>query len=330
MKRQLRLLALSILLILSLSASAHAKMVMNLGYASSPDSIYGVIADKFAELVKTYSDGKMIVKVRSNGQLGSEDEAFKALQFGTLDFHVITDANISPHFGLMDAFTLPYIFANRTNAYTIFDGPIGDEFKAALKKETNVWLLDFGFIEYRDFYNSVRPIKTTADLKGIKIRVPKNEVMLGAWKAWGASPMPIAWSETATALQTGVVQGGDNGTSIIKSQKFYELCKYYSVLERFGTTTPIFASGKLMDRMTPEQREIIVRAGHDSAMYQRREMERRETETRRFLVEAGGMVQTPVDRAEFIKLAQAFHQEYMADRSDAFKSFVHRVVDAQK
>lgn len=322
-------LVLSALMLICVANTAQAKVVINLGYASSPDSIYGVIADKFAELVQEYSDGEMIVKVRSNGQLGTEDEAFKAMQFGTLDMHVITDSNISPHFSLMDAFSLPYVFTSRENAYHIFDGPLGDEFKTKLREETGVWLLSFGFREYRDFYNSVRPIETMADLKGIKIRVPKNEVMLGAWKAWGAAAMPIAWSETATALQTGVVEGGDNGTSIIKSQKFYELANNISVLEHFGTTTPIFASGKLMENLNEEQRQIILKAGKDSAQYQREEMGRRESETRKFLV-ANGMVLTETDRTDFIRVAQNFNAEYTKDRSPEFKNFLSRVIAAQK
>lgn len=320
----------SILFMFILASSVQAKVVINLGYASSPDSSYGVLASKFAELVNDYSKGDMVVKVRSNGQLGAEDEAFKALQFGTLDMHVITDSNISPHFGLMDAFALPYIFTNRANAYKVFDSPIGEEFKEKLRKETGVWLLSFGFIEYRDFYNSVRPIKTVADVKGLKIRVPKNEVMLGAWKAWGAAAMPIAWSETATALQTGVVKGGDNGTSMIKSQKFYELCKNFTVLEHFGNTTPIFASGKFMDSITQAQRDIILKAGKESALYQREEMGRREAITRKFLVEKGGMVLTEVDRSGFIRIAREFNKKYMADRSDEFKTFIDRVVSAQQ
>lgn len=324
-----RTLVLSTLLLICVAAQAQAKVVINLGYASSPGSIYGVIADKFAELVTEYSNGDMIVKVRSNGQLGTEDEAFKAMQFGTLDMHVITDSNVSPHFDLMDAFSLPYVFTSRENAYKVFDGPLGEEFKNELREETGVWLLSFGFREYRDFYNSVRPINTMADLKGIKIRVPKNEVMLGAWKAWGAAAMPIAWSETATALQTGVVDGGDNGTSIIKSQKFYELANNISVLEHFGTTTPIFASGKFMDGITEDQRQIIVKAGKESAQYQRDEMARRESETRKFLVE-NGMVLTDTDRTDFIATAQKFNAEYTKDRSPEFKDFLARVVAAQK
>ena len=132
-------------------------VVINLGYAAAEGSSYAVLADKFEELAEEYSGGSIDVKVRCCGQLMGEDEAFKAMQLGTVDMHVITGNNISPHFPLMDAFVLPYIFEDKAHAYRVLEGEVGQNFAGQLHEATGVHLLTFGFVGDRDFYNSRNP-----------------------------------------------------------------------------------------------------------------------------------------------------------------------------
>ncbi len=87
-------------------------VTINLGYAAAETSTYAILADKFAELAEKCSNGSLDVKVRCCAQLGTEDEAFKTMQLGTVDMDIITGNNVSPHFLLMDAFVLPYTFQN--------------------------------------------------------------------------------------------------------------------------------------------------------------------------------------------------------------------------
>jgi len=114
------------------------------------------------------------VKIRCCNQISSEDEGFKAMQLGTVDGFFITANNVSPHWPLMDVTVLPYVFQNKEHLERVVDGPVGDFMKQRLQADTSVHLLTFGPALYRDFYNSVRPINTMADMKGLKIRVPKN------------------------------------------------------------------------------------------------------------------------------------------------------------
>ena len=192
-------------------------VVINLGYAAAEGSSYAVLADKFEELAEDYSGGSIDVKIRCCGQLMGEDEAFKAMQLGTIDMHVITGNNISPHFPLMDAFVLPYIFEDKDHAYRVLEGEVGESLSQSLLDATGVHLLTYGFVGDRDFYNSRNPITNMEDMAGLKVRVPKNQVMIDTFKEFGAAPIPLPWADTPTALQTGTVEGADNGTSFIKS-----------------------------------------------------------------------------------------------------------------
>ncbi|MBN2567907.1 MAG: TRAP transporter substrate-binding protein [Deltaproteobacteria bacterium] len=322
----------SVLFILMFSSGfAYAgKVTVNLGYAGAEGCVYSVLADEFEVLAEKYSNNTIDVKVRCCTQLATEDEAFKAMQLGTVDMYIITSNNISPHFPLMDAFVLPYIFQNKEHTYKILNGPIGKDFAEQLRKATGVYLLTYGFVGHRDFYNSVRPINSMADMKGIKIRVPKNQVMIETFRAFGAAPIPLAWAETPTALQTGTVQGADNGTSFIKSQKFYELADNLAILEHFSYFSPLFASPRVMKKFSAEQKQAILRAAEEAGNYHRDKMQKEVSEIREFLKTTGGMTTTYPDKAEFIKAALTVQDKYMADKGDDFKSLVKAIREAAK
>jgi tripartite ATP-independent transporter DctP family solute receptor len=315
----------------AISAQA-ADVTINLGYAASETSAYAVLADKFEELAEEYSSGTVDVKVRCCGQLMNEDEAFKALQLGTVDMFIITDANISPHFPLMDAFVLPYIFQNKEHAYSVLEGEIGQEFVDKFHEATGVHLLTFGFVGDRDFYNSIRPISNVEDMSGIKVRVPKNRVFIETYQEFGASPIPMPWADTPTALQTGAVDGGDNGTEFIKSQKFYEYMPYISALEHFNYTTPLLASSRLMKSLNDDQRDAVIRAAKDAGLYHKETLTQGVKDVREFLTTEGkgGMSSAEIDKTGFIAAGLRVQDRYAAEQSDDFQTLIQDIREVAK
>ena len=311
-------------LVLGGGTAGAADLTINLGYAAANTSSYAVLADKFEELAEKYSDGSIDVKVRCCAQLLTEDEAFKAMQLGTVDMYIITGNNVSPHFPLMDAFVLPYIFQSKDHAYRVLEGDVGRDFAEQLKAATRVHLLTYGFVGDRDFYNSRQPIKTMADMKGLKVRVPKNQVMIDTFKEFGAAPIPLAWADTPTALQTGTVDGADNGTSFIKSQKFYEIMPYFTQLEHFSYMSPLFASPRMMDRLTDAQKEAVLKAAVDAGVFHKEEMSRQISEIRAFLTTEGqgGMQTTDFDKSDFIAAGQRVQDRYADEKGDDFRNLL--------
>lgn len=304
--------------------AALAETTMNLGWATPLDNVYGAFAVKFKELAEEYTDGEIEVKLRPSGQIGGEDEAFKALQLGTIDGYLISGNNVAPHFPLMDLFALPYIFQGPEHAEAVFDSDVGDYLKEELYKRTKVHLLSFNRFVYRDMYNTEHPIETLADLEGLKVRVPKNEVMLRTWRAFGAEPVPLAWSETPTALQTGTIDGGDNGTEVILSMKFYEFADYLTILETFGGSTPLFVSDRFMSKLDEEETAAVKRAAAEAEAYQRELFERATDVVRDKLVESGMAITYP-DKAEFIEVAMTVQDEIAAERDEEFKDLLVRI-----
>ena len=305
-------------------AKADDDVVINIAYAGTEDSTYGI----FTSLFKKYAENRVpgvIIKPRCCASLITEDEAFKALQLGTVDMAIITGNNVSPHYPLWDAFVLPYIFRDRNHGYRVLDNDVGSEFRSAFEEKTAVRILAWGNIVYRDFYNTVRPINKMADMAGIKIRVPKNKVMIDTFQAFGAAPIPLPWSETPPALQTGTVQGGDNGTTFIKTLKFYEIAPHLAILEHFAAFAPLFASDRLMSKLSPEQREGLRQAGRETDLEYRQAMVKQIADVHKFLAEEGGMKVTHPDRADFLVAAQKVQDAWLADKGDDFTRLVSAI-----
>ncbi|MEO1557489.1 MAG: TRAP transporter substrate-binding protein [Pseudomonadota bacterium] len=307
--------------VMALPATA-ADLTMNVGFGAPEESLYGRFGKIFEEKAEEYTNGSVDVKLRCCNQISSEDEAFKAMQLGTVDGFFITANNVSPHWPLMDVTVLPYIFQNKEHLAKVLDGDVGQMMKDKLQADTSVHMLAFGPALYRDFYNSVRPVNSMADMDGLKVRVPKNEVMIATFEAFGANPVPLAWSETPTALQTGTVDGGDNGTSFIRDMKFYEFEPHLVILEHFVAFAPLFASDNFMKKLSDEQREQIMRAANDAGAEFAQQVATETEEVRNWLATEGGMARTDPDKTDFVEAAKGVQAQFAEERGAEFVELV--------
>lgn len=305
--------------------AAAADLTMNVGFGAPEESLYGRFGKIFEEKAEEYTNGSIDVKLRCCNQISSEDEAFKAMQLGTVDGFFITANNVSPHWPLMDVTVLPYIFQNKEHLAKVLDGEVGQMMKEKLQADTSVHMLAFGPALYRDFYNSVRPVNSMADMEGLKIRVPKNEVMIATFEAFGANPVPLAWSETPTALQTGTVDGGDNGTSFIRDMKFYEFEPHLVILEHFVAFAPLFASDNFMKKLSNEQREQILRAANDAGAEFAQQVASETEEVRNWLATEGGMARTDPDKTDFVEAAKGVQAQFAEQRGAEFVDLVNMI-----
>lgn len=323
--RSLSIAASVVALTISSSSLYAADITMNVGFGAPEESLYGRFGKIFEAKAEELTGGSVDVKLRCCNQISSEDEGFKAMQLGTVDGFFITANNISPHWPLMDVTVLPYIFQNAEHLERVLDGEVGQMMKDQLQADTSVHLLAFGPALYRDFYNSVRPINTMADMEGLKIRVPKNEVMIATFEAFGANPVPLAWSETPTALQTGTVDGGDNGTSFIRDMKFFEFEKHLVILEHFVAFAPLFASDNFMKKLSDEQRAQILQAANEAGAEFAAQVASETQEVRDWLASEGGMAMTTPDKADFVEAAKGVQAAFAEKRGAEFVKLVEAI-----
>ena len=303
---------------------AQSPRTLNLGFSTPVESDYGVAATKLAQLVKERMGDAIDVKIRCCATIATEDDAFKALQLGTVDAYFISGNNIGPHFPLMDILVLPYVFQGAAHVRKIREGGVADELAERLRKATGVHLLTWGALSHRDFYNSKRPINDVKDMAGLKVRVPKNDVMIQTFRAFGAEPIPLAWSETPAALQTGAVDGSDNGTSVIKSMKFYEFSKHLAILEHFAGFAPLLASPRFMGRLSPEQQKTFLQCAQEAGQHQIATVESEVENIRKFLGDNGMQITRP-DRKSFINAVQPLQDKFVAERGAEFKGMLDKI-----
>ena len=179
----------------------------------------------FKQIVETETRGAVEVLVFPAGQLGGEREMTEAVKLGSIQMTMVSGAlaNFYKEYQVLD---IPYLFSSPPVAWKVLDGWFGKEMAEDCLKKTGMRVLGFGEAGYRNFTNSIRPIKTPADFKGLKIRVMESPVYITLVKSLGATPTPIAWTETYTALQQKVADGQENPVSTIKYAKLNEVQKY--------------------------------------------------------------------------------------------------------
>ncbi len=241
--------------------AASAEKTLKIGLGDPIDSDQGVLALRFKDIVENTSNGKYKVDIFPAGQLGDEQKMVKDSRRGSIDGAVVAVNNITPFAKSVGILTLPYMMKSFDDAVKATTGELGAKWRNVLIKEAGVRVLGWSYSNFRVLTNSKKPVKNLADLKGLKIRVPKNAIMIGTWQALGAEPIPMAWPETFTALQQKVVDGQDNPHITNYAMKFYEVQNYTSECHYLFSLQPLVMGEKFFKSLSPEDQALFTRAG---------------------------------------------------------------------
>ncbi|CUI00599.1 TRAP transporter substrate-binding protein [Leisingera aquaemixtae] len=258
----------------------------------------------FIEALEEKSGGKHTATMFLNGQLGSEQDTVNEAAIGTLDMSLLAINNVTPFSPTVGVFTLPYVILSLEDAEKLTQGPIGQELTENTIRDAGVRILAWTYTGFRRLTNSKKPVTTVADLQDLVIRVPKNEIMIATYKAWGINPTPMAWSETFTGLQTKVVDGQDNPYTTINSMKFYEVQEYVTNLRYIFSIEPLIVSEAVFRDLPEEDQQILIEAGKEATVKSAQYLRDIEAQIKDELVAKGMQIDDPAnDEAEFIKLA---------------------------
>lgn len=246
---------------LMLPVSASAGKNLKIGLGDPIDSDQGVLALRFKEIIEKASNGNYKVDVFPAGQLGDEQKMVKDARRSSIDGAVVAVNNITPFSKSVGILTLPYLIQSFDDAVKISTGDLGNKWREILIKDAGVRVLGWAYSNFRILTNSKKPVTTLADLKGLKIRVPKNAIMIGTWKALGAEPIPMAWPETFTAMQQKVVDGQDNPHIVNYTMKFYEVQNYSTECHYLFSLQPLIVGEKFFQSLSAEDQAMFIRAG---------------------------------------------------------------------
>lgn len=223
---------------------------------------------KFKELVEEQTNGAIIVETYHSGQLGDDRTMTEALQLGSQEITIPSTAVIANFLPEFSVFDIPFLFPNEEVADAVLGGEVGEELLTRLADQR---LVGLGYWEngFRDLTNSKRAVATMEDFKGLKIRTMENQLHLEAFRALGANPTPMAFTELFAAMQQGTVDGQENPYATIYLQKFYEVQNHVSDTHHIYSPWVFLVSKAFYDGLTPEQQEIVKNAAYEAGAYQR-------------------------------------------------------------
>lgn len=246
-----------------------AKQTLRFAHGLPTGSLYDQGANRFAELVEQYTRGEIAINIFPAGQLGSEQTTAKMCQLGTLDISLQAVNNASMWYRPLDIYNMPFIFRDRVHANKVLFGPIGKNIEEEFIKKSRMRIISWFEWGDRAIFNNAKAINTPEDLGGIKIRVPKNPVMVDTYNRLGATATAIAWGELYSALQQGVADGLEGPPQGMIDMKFYDFLKYYSYVNVFYGLADIVMNERIFQSLSTEHQEAILRAGKEAGEYQR-------------------------------------------------------------
>ena len=295
-----------------------ATTVLQLGHIdpSTETDAYQIFSLAFKKYVNELSNGTMDIDVKGDAQLGSETEMFEALALGDLDMGIITNnlyANFVKDFEIFD---LPFLFKDYETSNSVVDDPeIFGFLQNELLQANGIRILTYGDTGYRYIVNNVRPIVNVEDLKGIKIRLPEAALFIDTFKALGANPTSMAFSEAYTAVQQGTVDGLEITASAIYSSGYYEICKYLSKTGHFESVITLDMSEAVWSKLTEEQQNVLMEAANKASKEARQQVYANENKFLDEMAAAGCQVNDISDPAEFRAAAQSVYDKAQTEVS---------------
>jgi tripartite ATP-independent transporter DctP family solute receptor len=305
------------------SARAGAKTVIKIGTVVAPDHPENIGARKIKELIEKKAGDRVDVQVFTDGQIGDQRTMVENMRNGVQEITWVTVGFFGSYEPILNVIESGYLFRDSQHSYKVFDGPMGNEVRALVEKH-GVKLLGYYEAGMRHITNSVRPIKTPADLKGLKIRTPQAKYHLNTLKYMGANPVAMSFGELYTAMQQKVVDGQENPFSNIYKAKFYEVNKYMSLTGHLHLTHMVMYSAKLWDRLPADLQKIVRESVIESQEAERKAVQDDDTNLLKE-IKAKGMLVNDADREAFKKTVMPLREEAVKEFGPKAKEWIDRI-----
>ena len=244
-----------------------APKVIKLGQVVAKGHIENRCAEKFKEIVEAKTGLK--VEIYPGGQLGKYGELFQGVKMGAVQMSTMPTSFITPFYAPIGILDLPFLFQDYAHADRFFQGPAGEKFTAAFLKGTGIRVVGIFHSGFQGFYDSKRPIKNIDDIKGLKMRVMNSPVLVDSMNAYGAKAVAMSLPEFYTAMQQGVVDGGENAIDTYESQKHYEVAKYYTISNHKLLPEFLIMNEMFFKSLTPEEQKVVLEAGKEATKFAR-------------------------------------------------------------
>lgn len=283
-------------------------------YAVAKDNPIGLAVDKFSQIVGSKSGGKLKVTGFPNATLGNEIQSMSSAQGGILEMTVVSTAGAAGNVKELAVFDLPFIFRSEKEADAVVDGDVGQSMlkKFADKNLIGLCYLDYGF---RQVTNNKHPIKRLEDFRDLKIRTLQNRVYLDIFKAMGATPLPLPYPETYTALETKAIDGQESAYLVTKSSSYQDIQQYLTETRHVYLPAVVLVSKKFWDKLSADERGVMESSCKEAQTYHREVSRKMEADVVKDLIKAGMKFNTiePKEHARMVQATAPVIEKYKSE-----------------
>ena len=281
---------------------------------------------QMGKALQEQSKGKLGVKVYPSGALGTEKDNIEQLKIGGLDMMRINAAVLNNIVPETLAISMPFVFRSTQHMRQVLDGPVGDDILASMEAQGMVGLA-FYDSGARSIYTVKRPVKTLADMKGMKIRVQQSDLFVAMMEAIGANATPMPFGEVYTGLKTGIVDGAENNWPSYESSRHFEAAKFYNVTEHSMVPEVLVFSKKIFDGLSKDEQAMVRKTAKDSVPFMRKLWDEREAKSRKVAEAGGAQVVAIADKKPFIDAMAPVYAKFAS--TPKLQQLVKRIQDTK-
>ena len=279
-----------------------------------------------ARLVEERTAGRHRIRVFHSRQLGEEKDTVEQTRVGAIDLNRTNVAPIGSLIPAANVLALPFLFRSFDHLHKVLDHAIGDEVLASSQRHGFV-SLTFYDSGSRSIYNSVRPIRTLADMKGLRIRVQQSELMVEMIKALGAAPIELPYGQVSTGLSTRLIDGAENNWPSYVTTNHYKLAPYYTLTEHTMGPELLVVSPRAWESLSAEDQDIFRDAARKSSAYMRELWHGLEERSRQQAQAAGNTIISEFDRTPFEQAMNTIYAKTITDQG--LRQLIERIRQVQ-
>src|SRR3979411_2115685 len=230
-----------------------------------------VAVENLGKKLEKATNGRLSVQMFAAMQLGGEKEAIEQAQVGAIQIARVSVGALGPVIDELNVFNLPFLFRNTAHMQKVIDGPIGQELlgKVTGHPESGLGGICWMDAGARSVYDTKKPIKNIADLKGMKVRVMGNPMFVDMMNALGGNGVAMGYDQVFSALQTGVVDGAENNPPSFVFDNHYQVAKYYTLTEHLIVPEILVFSKKTWDALSKADQALLVKFGREAQLEER-------------------------------------------------------------
>ena len=285
-------------------------VTLKVGHTLSDTSHYQEGMKKFQELVEEKTNGTVELEVFPNGSLGGERDMIEGLNVGSVDMVLTSTGPMSGFAPEVTVVDLPFLFRDEEHAHKVLDGEIGTDLREKVEGTMGVKTLAWWENGFRNITTGDQPVEKPEDLKGIKIRTMENDIHMDSFRAMGAQPTPMSFTELFTAMQQGVIDAEENPVPVIMSSRFYEVQNHLTMTRHFYNPSLLLMSTSKFDSLTEEQQKAIEEAAVEAGEYERQVVQDMDKQYVQELKDKGMKVIENPDLEPFKEAVQSVYEKY--------------------